>query len=88
MKASLEPLEALPADTDILVVPPELRDAAREAAPPGVPLLITPPEAAPDAFAGLIRRLDAGTDLTAERADPAEQAGPNIVTYRGSTRLD
>ena len=37
LKATLAPLEDLPIDTDILVVPPDLREAAREAAPPGTP---------------------------------------------------
>ncbi|TME29207.1 MAG: hypothetical protein E6I75_22600, partial [Chloroflexi bacterium] len=38
VKATLAPLEDLPKDTDILVVPPELREAAREAVPPGTPI--------------------------------------------------
>jgi hypothetical protein len=88
VKATLAPLEELPDDTDVLVVPPELREAARAAAPPGTPLLVTTPGAAPAAFADLLKRLEAGTEMTAERADPAEPAGPKIVTYRGATRLD
>src|SRR3979411_1144076 len=43
VKGTLSPLEDLPADTDILVVPPELREAAREAAPVGTPILVTSP---------------------------------------------
>ena len=46
VKATLAPLEDLPADTDILVVPPELREAAREAALPNTPILVTPASAA------------------------------------------
>ena len=87
VKATLAPLEELPEDMDILVIPPELREAARTAAPE-TPLLVTPPEVAADAFADLVKRLEAGTDYSAERVDPVEQAGPKIVTYRGSTRLD
>jgi hypothetical protein len=88
VKATLSPLEDLPQDTDILVVPPDLREAAREAARPGTPLLVTPASAAAGAFADLVKRLESGTELTAERIDPAEAEGPKIVSYRGHTRLD
>jgi hypothetical protein len=88
VRASLSPLEELPDDTDILVVPPELREAGRASAAPGTPLLVTTPRAAADAFADLIQRLEAGTELAAERIAPDEPQGPRIVTYRGSTRLD
>src|SRR5258708_36643413 len=46
VKATLAPLEDLPEDTDILVVPPDLREAARESAKPGTPILVTPAAAA------------------------------------------
>ena len=88
VKATLAPLEDLPHDTDILVVPPELREAAREAAPPGTPILVTPPSAAAGAFAELVSRLEAGTDFTAERVDPADKDKPKIVSYRGHTLID
>ena len=89
VKATLAPLEDLPADTDILVVPPDLRDAAREAAPPGTPILVTPASAAAAAFADLVARLEAGTDFTAEKFDPVEEkAKPKIVSYRGHTIID
>jgi hypothetical protein len=88
VKATLSPLEELPEDTDILVVPPDLREAANEAAPPGTPILVTPASAAAGAFADLVKRLEAGTELTAERVDPEEAAGPKIVSYRGHTRID
>jgi hypothetical protein len=88
VKATLAPLEDLPEDTDILVVPPELREAARAAARPGTRVLITPPAAAAAAFEDLVKRLEAGVEITAEHVNPAEQAGPKIVTYRGSTLLD
>src|SRR3981081_160743 len=52
--AALYPLEALPADTDILVVPPDLREAAYAAVPPGTPILVTPAGAAAGAFADLV----------------------------------
>jgi hypothetical protein len=88
VKATLSPLEELPEDTDILVVPPDLREAANEAAPPGTPILVTPASAAAGAFADLVKRLEAGTELTAERVDPEEADGPKIVSYRGHTRID
>ena len=88
VKATLAPLEDLPQDTDILVVPPELRDAAREAAPPGTPILVTPASAAAGAFADLVSRLEAGTDFTADKVDPAEKDKPKIVSYRGHTLID
>ncbi len=88
VKATLSPLEELPEDTDILVVPPDLREAAREAAKPGTPILVTPAAAAAGAFAELVKRLEAGSELTAERITPEDREGPKIVSYRGHTRLD
>jgi hypothetical protein len=89
VKATLAPLEDLPEDTDILVVPPDLREDARSAAPPGTPILVTPASAAAGAFAELVARLEAGTDFTAERIDPElEKDKPKIVSYRGHTLLD
>ncbi|HEY3063895.1 MAG TPA: hypothetical protein VGL99_33410 [Chloroflexota bacterium] len=88
VKATMSPLEELPVDTGILVVPPDLREAAREAAPPGTPILVTPASSAAGAFNDLVARLEAGTDLTAEKIDPAEAEGPKIVSYTGYTRID
>lgn len=89
IKATLAPLEDLPEDTDIVVVPPELRDLAREKIPSGVLLLVTQPSAAAGAFADLVQRLTHGTEITAQRLDPVtEQGAPKIVTYRGQTLLD
>lgn len=88
VKATLAPLEDLPEDTDILVVPPDLRDAARESAKPGIPILVTPASAAAGAFNELVTRLEAGTDFTAEKVDPADKDKPKIVSYRGHTLLD
>jgi hypothetical protein len=88
VKATLAPLEDLPEDTDILVVPPELRDVAREAARPGTPILVTPAGAAAGAFAELVSRLQAGTDFTADTITDEEKAAPKIVSYRGHTLLD
>ncbi len=88
VKATLAPLEDLPEDTDILVVPPDLRDDARGAVKPGTPILVTPASAAAGAFAELVKRLEAGTDFTAERVDPNDKDKPKIVSYRGHTLLD
>jgi len=87
IKVLLAPLDDLPEDVDLLVVPPELREAAESTAP-GIEILSTTPSEAAFDFAVLVQRLQAGLDLTAEKVNPAEQAGPTIVTYRGSTRLD
>jgi hypothetical protein len=88
VKALLEPLEDLPADADLIVVSADLREAAEDVVPSGVPLLLTTPPTAASDFADLVRRLETGTELTAERVDPSEAAGPNIVTYRGGLRID
>jgi len=89
VKATLDPVENLPAEADILVVPPELRAEVLEKVKPGTPILVTSAESAAGAFAELVRRLEEGVDVTAERFDPDERkAQPKIVSYRGSTRLD
>jgi len=88
VKATLAPLEELPEDTGILVVPPDLREAAREAATPGTPILVPPANAAAGAFNDLVARLEAGTDLRAEKISEEEAAGPKIVSYTGYTRND
>jgi hypothetical protein len=88
VKASLYPLEDLPEDTDILVVPPDLREAAYAAVPPGTPILVTPAGAAAGAFADLVSRLQAGTEFTAQTVDPEQKDKPKIVSYRGHTLLD
>jgi hypothetical protein len=88
VKATLAPLEELPEDTDILVVPPDLREAARESAVPGTPILVTPASAAAGAFSDLIARLEAGTELTAERISEEDAAAPKIVSYTGYTRIE
>ncbi len=89
VKATLSPLEELPEDTGILVVPPDLREAARDAAVPGTPILVTPASSAAGAFADLVARLEAGTEVRAEKFDPDEvAAAPKIVSYTGYTRID
>jgi hypothetical protein len=63
VKATLAPLEELPEDTGILVVRPELREAAHELAPPGTPILVTAASSAAAAFGDLVSRLEADTEL-------------------------
>jgi hypothetical protein len=88
VKAILAPLEDLPEGTDILVVPPELREAAREAAVPGTPILVTSASSAAGAFGDLVSRLQAGTEFTAEKVDPDQADKPRIVSYRGHTIIE
>jgi hypothetical protein len=88
VKATLAPLDDLPTDTDILVVPPELREASRSAVPPGTPILVTSAAAAPGAFGELMERLQQGVELRAERIEAWEADAPKILTYRGQTLVD
>ena len=88
VKATLAPLEEVPKDTGILVVSPDLREAAREAVPPGTPILVTPANAAAGAFNDLVARLEAGTELRADKISEEEAQGPKIVSYTGYTRND
>jgi hypothetical protein len=89
VKATLAPLEDLPEDTDILVVAPDLREAANNAVPEGTPILVMPASAAAGAFTELVTKLEQGTEFTAEKFDPDEEAQkPKIVTYRGHTIVD
>jgi hypothetical protein len=87
VKVLLDPLEDLPADVDLVVAPAEMRELAEAAAPPGVQVLATIPPTAAEDFAALVRRLEAGAELTAERTDPSSDS-PTIVTYRGGLRID
>jgi hypothetical protein len=88
VKATLAPLDELPPDTDILVVPPELREASRSAVPTGTPILVTSAAAAASAFADLLERLQQGVELSADRIDPSEAEEPKILTYRGQMLVD
>ena len=89
VKALLTPLEDLATeDIDLVVAPPDLREAAAAVAGLDVPVIVTTPASAAIDFTDLVRGLVDGTELTAERIDPAAPTGPTIVTYRGSTRLD
>ncbi|MFN8524690.1 MAG: hypothetical protein U0821_16455 [Chloroflexota bacterium] len=86
VKVTLEPLDALPAEVDLLVAPPELEGAARTAAGAEVEVLVTSPSGAAFAFDELMRELLEGQRIVAPRA--ASGTTPHIVTYRGSQRID
>ena len=64
------------------------REAARAATVPGTLLLVVPASAVAAAFNDLVNRLEAGTELQAERVDPSSAHAPKIVSYRGHTRID
>ena len=66
----LDELEAsLDQSYEILVVPPELGEAAQTAAPTVARVLVTTPSGAAAAFADLVQSLEAGNELTAERVE-------------------
>lgn len=88
VKVSLDPLDDLPSDADILVVPPELENEAGAVAPPGVGLIVTSPTEATATFARLVESLAAGREITADRIVAADPTEPRIVTYRGSIPID
>jgi hypothetical protein len=79
IRVRLFPLEALPESFEVLVVPPELREAA-EALATGARLIVTTRPDAPAAAADLLREIEAGETLYAEKVQPGE---PRIMTHRG-----
>lgn len=82
IRVRLFPIEELPDEVDILVVPPEL--AERSAAlRPDVRIIVTTRERAANAVDALLKELEAGT-LRAGRVLPGE---PKIVVHRGSDIL-
>lgn len=83
IRVRLMPLESLPESFEILVVPPELREAA-EAVESDARLVVTTRAEAPAAAAELLREIEAGVTLYAEKVRPGE---PQIMTYRGSDVL-
>jgi hypothetical protein len=83
VRVRLFPLEALPESFEVLVVPPELQEAA-EARQTGARLIVTTRAGAPAAAAELLREIEAGVTLYAEKVRPGE---PEIMTYRGSDVL-
>ena len=83
VRVRLFPLEALPETFEVLVVPPELQDAAA-ALQTGARLIVTSRADAPAAAAQLLAEIERGETLYAERVQPGE---PKIMTHRGSDIL-
>jgi len=83
IRVRLIPLEALPETFEVLVVPPELQEAA-EALQTGARLIVTTRADAPAAAAELLAEIERGETLYAERVQPGE---PKIMTHRGSDIL-
>lgn len=83
IRVRLFPLEALPESFEVLVVPPELREAA-EALQTGARLIVTTRAEAPAAAAALLEEIERGETLFAERVQPG---APKIMTHRGSDIL-
>ena len=83
VRVRLFPLEALPEMFEVLVVPPELQDAAA-ALQTGARLIGTTRADAPAAAAHLLAEIERGDTLYAERVQPGE---PKIMTHRGSDIL-
>lgn len=83
IRVRLFPLEALPETFEVLVVPPELQEAA-EALQTGARLIVTSRSDAPAAAAELLREIELGETLYAEKVQPGE---PKIMTHRGGDIL-
>lgn len=83
VRVRLLPLETLPETFEVLVVPPEIREAA-EALQTGARLIVTTRAEAPAAAAELLREIERGETLYAEKVRPGE---PKIMTHRGSDIL-
>ncbi len=83
IRVRLEPIEDLPAAYDVLVVPPALGERA-EAVVGDAFLMVATRETAAASCDRLLREIERGYPLTAERADPN---APKIVTRRGSEIL-
>jgi hypothetical protein len=83
IRVRLFPLEALPESFEVLVVPPELR-AAAEALATGARLIVTSRAEAAAAADELLREIERGETLHAEKVRPGE---PKIMTHRGGDIL-
>jgi hypothetical protein len=83
IRVRLFPLEALPESFEVLVVPPELGDAA-QALQTGARLIVTSRPQAPAAADLLLREIERGETLYAEKVRPGE---PKIMTHRGGDTL-
>jgi hypothetical protein len=83
IRVRLFPLEKLPETFEVLVVPPELQGAA-EALQTSARLIVTTRLEAPAAADALLREIERGETLYAERVRPGE---PKIMTHRGGDIL-
>jgi hypothetical protein len=83
IRVRLFPLEALPESYEVLVVPPELADAAA-AIQTDARVIVTSRAEAPAAADALLREIELGETLYAEKVRPGE---PKIMTHRGGDIL-
>jgi hypothetical protein len=83
IRVRLFPLEELPETFEIIVVPPELRGAA-EALQTGARIIVTTRAEAPAAADALLREIERGETLYAEKVREGE---PKIMTHRGGDIL-
>jgi hypothetical protein len=83
IRVRLFPLEELPEAFEVLVVPPELQ-AAAEALQTGARVIVTSRPGAPAAADALLREIERGETLYAEKVRPGE---PRIMTHRGGDIL-
>lgn len=84
IRVRLFPLEELPeGGFEVLVVPPELREAA-EALQTGARIIVASRAEAPTAADALLREIERGETLYAEKVRPGE---PKIMTHRGGDIL-
>lgn len=83
IRVRLARLDDLPEQWDLLVAPPELRDQTTAIAK-GAPVIVATRADAGTAAEDLVRELEAGARLRADRADPK---APKIVTHRGMEEL-
>jgi hypothetical protein len=83
IRVRLFPLEELPESFEILVVPTELR-AAADAIQTGARIIVTSRAEAPAAADALLREIERGETLYAEKVREGE---PKIMTHRGGDIL-
>jgi len=83
LRVRLFPLEKLPESFEILVVPPELAEAAA-ALQTGARMIVTSRADAAAAAGALLKEIERGETLYAEKVRPGE---PKIMTHRGGDVL-
>jgi hypothetical protein len=83
VRVRLYPLEDLPETFEVLIVAPEIRERAVAVAR-GARVIATTREGALDTIGELIREIETGESLSAERA---VAGGPKVVVIRGGEEL-